>query len=59
MSHHDDLGVVLGSDVAQQDIDLLLTQNLQMRIGFVDQQHAPFVGKQVREDQQHLLKAAP
>ena len=57
MGGHQHLAAIAVGDGAQQGIDLLLTQDLQVGIGFIDQQHTPFMTLQVGQDQQHLLKA--
>ena len=57
--HHHHLRAVLGRSVAQQHIDLLLSQDFQMGVWLIHQQHTSLVGVEVGKDQQHLLKAAP
>ena len=58
MGCDDDLRVVLGGDLTQQGVDLLLTKNLEVGVRLVDQQDAAGVRVDVCEDEEHLLKAA-
>lgn len=55
---HEHLAAIAISDRAQQGIDLLLAKDFQMGVGLIDQQHTAFVGIEVRQDEEHLLKAA-
>ena len=55
VSGQNNLGFGLIRYLGQQGIDLLLAQDFQVGVRFVDQQDTAPMGKQVGQDQKHLL----
>ena len=55
----DDLTAPLGRRVADHPADLPLAQDLQMRVGLIQQQHGTGVAVHVGKDEEGLLEPAP
>ena len=58
MRHQYNLRMECAGDLAQQNVHLPLSKDLQVRIRFIHQQHTALVRVEICKDEQHLLKAA-
>ena len=59
MCDQDDLRLVPGGDVPEQDVHLPLPEDFEMGVRLVDQKHRVPVGVEIGEDQEQLLQPAP